>query len=72
MILNQITVWKRNGRRRREKDDEKEKKNYRRKKMEMKDKPEIFLKNGRVHEFFYFVTRVVNILVFCYIYENFL
>ena len=36
----------------------------------MNDKPEIFLKNDYLHEFFDFVTWIVNISVFCYIYDN--
>ena len=35
-----------------------------------KGKPGIFFKNGQLHGLFDFLTWVVNILVFCYIYKN--
>ena len=51
--------------------EKKKKKNCRRKKMKRKSKPEIFFRNSQFHGLFDFVTGDINILVFCYICENF-
>ena len=60
---NQITIWKKKEKEKEKKDDGK-KKNCRKANLK-------YLKNGYLYGLFHFITRAVNILLVCYIYENF-